>query len=203
MCIKLHIILFLIIFLLLPVNGQRIIDTEKYLDNHQVLEAKVENGDTILVDNIDQIVVFSEYTFNNKRDYRKYRKLVRDVKKVLPYAKLAKEILKEMNKKFVTLETEKEKKQYIKKVEERLKEEFEGELRDLTMKQGFLLMKLIDRETGDTSYELIKEMKGSISAFFWQTIAKLFGSDLKAEYDPDGEDKLIEEIVKRVEAGQL
>ncbi len=191
------------IILFIPVNGQPVIDTGYYFNNHQILEARVEDGDTILVDNIDQIIVFSEYTFDSKRDYRKYRKLVRDIKKVLPYAKLAKEILKEMNKKFVTLEKEKEKKQYIKKVEDRLKEELEDELRNLTMKQGFLLIKLIDRETGDTSYELIKEMKGSISAIFWQTIAKIFGSDLKAEYDPGGEDHLIEEIVKRVEAGQL
>ncbi len=184
-------------------NGQPVIDTGYYFNNQQILEARVENGDTVLVDNIDQIIVFSEYTFDNKRNYRQYRKLVRDVKKVLPYAKLAKEILKEMNKKYTTLETKKEKKQYIKKVEDRLKDEFEDELRNLTMKQGLLLMKLIDRETGDTSYELLKEMKGSISAVFWQTIAKIFGSDLKAEYDPDGEDHLIEEIVKRVEAGQL
>ena len=84
-----------------------------------------------------------------------------------------------------------------------LKAEFEGELKKLTIKQGIILVKLIDRETGATSYDLIKSLRGSFSAFIWQSMARLFGSNLKLEYDPYGEDYMIEEIVQQLESGQI
>ena len=76
-------------------------------------------------------------------------------------------------------------------------------MKKLTVNQGRILLKLIDRETGNTSYELVKELRGTISAVFWQTIARLFGSDLRAQYDPKGEDKLIERVVRMIETGQI
>ena len=85
----------------------------------------------------------------------------------------------------------------------KLQSEFEGELKKLTIKQGIILVKLIDRETGNTSYELVKQLRGSFSAFLWQSLARLFGSNLKLEYDPYGEDKLIEEIVVMIEQGVI
>ncbi|MFK5968672.1 MAG: DUF4294 domain-containing protein, partial [Candidatus Marithrix sp.] len=87
--------------------------------------------------------------------------------------------------------------------EKELKKEFEDELKNLTMTQGKLLIKLVDRETGKTTYELVKQLRGSLSAFFWQSLAKLFGSNLKTEYDAAGEDKLIEDILIRIDNGQI
>ena len=81
--------------------------------------------------------------------------------------------------------------------------EFEEELRSLTITQGRLLIKLIDRETGHTSFELVRELRGSFPAFFWQTIARLFGSNLKTKFDPAGEDELIDQIILLIESGQI
>lgn len=91
----------------------------------------------------------------------------------------------------------------MKQVEQELLVEFEDDLKQLTITQGRILIKLVDRETGSTSYELVKELRGTFSAFFWQTLARLFGSNLKSVYDPYGEDRLIEEIIFLIDRGQL
>ncbi len=111
--------------------------------------------------------------------------------------------MEEMDAHLRQLKTEKEKKAYIDQVEKDLFSEFEDDLRGLTITQGRILIKLVDRETGDTSYNLIRELKGSFPAFFWQSIARIFGSNLKAEYDPMGEDAQIEEIVRLIEMGYI
>ena len=90
---------------------------------------------------------------------------------------------------------------YIKESEKKLFDEFEKPLKHLTITQGRILIKLIDRETGNTSYQLIKTLKGNFSAFLWQGIARLFGSSLKSEYDAEGDDKAIEAIVNAIDAG--
>jgi len=171
--------------------------------NMVVMKAKVVNGDTVPWVEMREIIIFPMPGFKNERQYRKFRRLIRDIKKVYPYAIIAGEILMEMNEEFVHLESEYQKKKFIKKVEDRLRNEFEEELKNMTISQGRLLIKLIDRETGNTTYQLVKEMKGSFSAFFWQTLARLFGSDLKSRYDPLGEDRLIEQIIIQIENGQL
>jgi hypothetical protein len=112
-------------------------------------------------------------------------------------------MLDEMEREFLKLETEKERKKYIKTVEKQLMDEFGNELKKLTSTQGRILLKLIDRETGNTSYVLLKELRGTVSAVFWQAIARLFGSDLKSRYDPSGDDYLIERVVRMIETGQL
>ncbi|MBK6837807.1 MAG: DUF4294 domain-containing protein [Bacteroidetes bacterium] len=88
-------------------------------------------------------------------------------------------------------------------MEEQVRKDFEEQIKKLSINQGNVLIKLIDRETGKTSYELIKKLKGSLNAFFAQGLAKLFGHDLKDEFDPEGEDKTIEMIVKQIENGQI
>ena len=92
---------------------------------------------------------------------------------------------------------------YIKTIEKQLMDEFGKELKKLTITQGRILLKLIDRETGNTSYELLKELRGTVSAVFWQTIARLFGSDLKSQYDPQDDDFLVERVVRLIETGQI
>ena len=99
--------------------------------------------------------------------------------------------------------SEGDQKLYIKLAEIELRAEFEEELKDLTMSQGRVLLKLIDRETGETSYDLVKELRGDFHAFIWQGLAKLFGQDLKSTYDMEGEDRFVEHIVQRIERGEL
>lgn len=172
-------------------------------DSIMFLNSVFVNGKTIPHSSIKEVVVFPELKFKNRYRRRRYRKLIRDLKKVYPYAILAKDKFDKMESEFSKLKTEKEKKKYVKSVEKKLKDEFGDKLKHLTITQGRLLLKLIDREIGSTSYVLLKELRGSFSAVFWQTIAKLFGSDLKQKYDPHGSDYLIERIVLQIENGLI
>jgi hypothetical protein len=137
------------------------------------------------------------------RFQKRYFRLEKKVLKVYPYASAAAKLMEEYDAHLGELETEKERKKYLKEAEKELKAEFEGDIRNMTISEGLILIKLIDRETGDTSYDLIQELKGSFSAFIWQGVARLFGSNLKQEYDPVEEDILIEEIVRRIENGDI
>ena len=165
---------------------------------------RVENGDTVYYVHLREIVVRAPRKFKNAAEERQYWKLVYNVKKTYPYAKLAGKKLHELNEHYLKLPTEKERKAYSKKVEDDLKAEFEGELRKMTISQGRILLRLVDRETGNTTYEILKDFRGSLSAFFWQGVARLVGSNLKTRYDPSqGEDKTIELIIKEIEEGLL
>jgi hypothetical protein len=152
---------------------------------------------------IEEAYIFPQRKFKNERDMRRYRKMIYNVKRVYPYAKMAGKKFREVDAAMAKLKTEKQQKEYIKKVEAEIKEQYEGELKKLTVTQGRILIKLIDRETGHTSYELVKELRGSFQAFLWQSLARLFGSNLKSEFDPKGEDKLMNEIVVMIERGAL
>ena len=165
------------------------------------MKKKVENGDTIYLYQYPQVVIIEKRVFKSKREKAKYTRLVYNVKKVYPYAKLAGEKLRAYNEILKKVKSEPEKKRIMKKAEDELKLQFEGEIRKLSYNQGKILIKLIDRETGATSYEIIKELRGVFTAFFWQQISRLFGSDLKMEYDPFNEDKEIEEIIVLIEQG--
>jgi hypothetical protein len=193
----------LFIFLLLSLSVS-VFCQQADTSNIIYLPAKVVNGDTIIVTNLNEVTIGDQQQrFANKFEERKYWKLVYNLKKVLPYAKMARSKLDEMNAHFLTLKTEKEKRQYVKQVEQQIKDEFEDQLKALTITQGRLLIKLIYRETGNTSYELVKDLRGGMSAMFWQTLARLFGSNLKSKYDPQGEDAVIEEIVVAIECGMI
>ena len=171
--------------------------------NGQVLRTTVlENGDTIPVAVLADAEISAPRVFKSAAEERRYRSLEKKVRKVYPYAKLAGEKLREYEDELSKIESERKKKKFYKKVERELKAEFGDELTKLTVGQGRILIKLIDRETGDTSYELVSELRGSFSAFFWQGLARIFGHNLKSNYDPDGEDRLIEEIVQRIKSEQ-
>jgi len=135
--------------------------------------------------------------------YRKYERLVYNLKKAYPYAIIARMRLDEVNQDLMMITDEKERRKYLRGVEDAVFGEYEDDMRNLTITQGRLLIKLIDRETQNTSYELIKQYRGFLSAAFWQGIARIFGTNLKEEYDPYGEDILIELIIKDIEAGRL
>lgn len=174
------------------------IPTGGYVVYYQII-----NGDTVPLIPLREVVVLPPRTFASAKEEIRYKKLVRNLKKVLPYAKLANTRLYIIQKNLEKIKDPKLQKHYLKLEEEKLKLEFKDDIQNLTFSQGKLLIKLIDRETGKTSYDLIKELRGSFSAFLYQGIAKLFGEDLKDNYDAKGEDKLIEEILIRIENGEL
>lgn len=163
----------------------------------------IQNGDTAFLSVIEEAYIFPNRKFKNNRDLQRYRKLIRNVKRVYPYAKLAGQKFKEVDATMPTLKTQKEQRAYINSVEAEIKDKYEEELKKLTITQGRILIKLIDRETGHTSYEVVKELQGNFKAFVWQTLARLFGSNLKWAFDEKGEDKLINEIVVMIEKGVL
>lgn len=190
------------LFLFITARTQDTIQLHKNIEGY-VLYGIIEDGDTILLSSINEVYIYPVRKFSSRRDLRRYRRLIRNIKKAYPYAKLAKLKLDEIEANLKNLKTDVEKKAYVKQVEKELRYEFEDELKKLTITQGRILIKLIDRETGETSYELVKELRGSFSAFFWQALARLFGSNLKTEFDALGEDRLMNEIVLMIENGQL
>jgi hypothetical protein len=170
-------------------------------DKSGVTRAVIEGADTIPMIELPELTVFDHRDLDYLYLKRKYRRLIRNVKTAYPYSKIAGEKLKELDEQLAAIEDAKEQKEFIRKAEEEIMGQFEKDIRKLTVTQGIILVKLIDRETGRTSYLVIKELKGSITAFFWQGIARIFGNNLKAEYDPGGDDKVIEDIVRGIEAG--
>jgi hypothetical protein len=161
----------------------------------------IEGQDTIPMIELPEVKVYERKDFEYLYLKRRYRRLIRNVKRAYPYAKIAGVSLKELDDRLAGMESEKERKAYINKAEKDIMNQFEKEVKRLTVTQGIILVKLIDRETGRTSYQVIKELKGRITAFFWQGIARIFGNNLKAEYDPENKDRIIEDIVRGIEAG--
>jgi len=141
--------------------------------------------------------------FKNEKEQQKYNKLVRNVKKTLPISREIYGIVLETYEYLQTLPDKKAKDKHIKKVEKGLKEQYTPQMKKLTFSQGKLLIKLIDRQCNQSSYELVKAFMGPFKAGFYQTFASLFGASLKKQYDAAGEDKMIEQIVLLVENGQL
>lgn len=167
------------------------------------LMVQVNGSDTILMAFLRDLWVFPRNTFKNKKQEQYFWRTVRDVKKTLPYAKMVASELNMVNMKLVDIKNEKERKKYLSEYEKALFKKHEADLKKMTINQGRLLMKLIDRECERTSYDLIKNYRGSVSAFFWQGIARVFGSNLKTEYNSQKDDKVLERVIILVEAGQL
>ncbi len=165
------------------------------------VRAEVLNGDTVPVIDLSTVYVYTEYVFKNVKQREQWTRIKRDIKVVYPYAILAAAKLKEYD---VVLDKmpEEHKKAYLRVCEKDLKNEFEDELKDLSINQGRLLMKLIDRETGKTTYDIVKQMRGTFQVVMWQAVARLFGNDMKVSYDPV-EDIMIERAIKQVESGNL
>jgi len=165
--------------------------------------AVVIDGDTMLMRNLPMVLIKEKRTFKSRRQAIRYTRLVRNVKKVYPYSQAAASLLKLYNDQLAQIEDPKERKRLMKQAEKELKAEYGAELRQLTFSQGMILIKLIDRETGHTSYELVKDLRGGFSAFLWQSFSRLFGINLKTRYNSDGEDQRIEDIVLLIEIGEI
>lgn len=150
-----------------------------------------------------QVDILPVYVFNRPADLRKYRRLVDAVKKVYPLAQIAKGKLYEMEQQLLTIRGKKRQRAYIKHCYNQILEEYTPVAKRMTRTQGRVLVKLIDRETEYTAYEVIREFRGGFVASFWQGVGKLFGHDLKSQYNKEDEDRVLEQIVLYYEAGLL
>ena len=163
----------------------------------------LHEGDSIQYMEMNNVYVYPELTFKSKKQAQSYMRLVNNVKKVLPIAKEARQMLIETTEFLDMLPDEKSKNEHIKRVEEDIFRTYKPKMKKLTYSQGKLLIKLIDRECHSSSYDMIKAFMGPIRAGFWQVFAWGFGASLKKEYDPTGTDRLTERVVLMVEAGQI
>ena len=171
--------------------------------NGLLVPACIYQGDTIASLRLPTLYVFKPRVFKNKRKQQEYNRLVRNVKKTLPIAKEVNRAIIETYEFLQTLPDEKAREKHLSMVEKGVKEQYTPTLKKLTFSQGKLLIKLIDRESNSSSYELVKAFLGPFKAGFYQAFAAIFGASLKKEYHPEDEDALIEQIVLQVESGQL
>lgn len=160
------------------------------------------HGDTIPVIELREVVIFSWHNMSRKQE-KQLTRLMRNVKKVYPFAKLAGIKLVEYEEVLANAGSEKERRQIMKQVEKEIEVEYGQDLRDLTISQGKILLKLVDRETGNSSYDLVTDLRGELTAVFYQAFARLFTYNLKIKYDPEGEDREIEWIIQMIERGDI
>ena len=168
-----------------------------------LLPVVVVDNDTMPCATFRSIIIIGQRVGASKRELNKYDKLVRNIIKVYPYARLAAKKLKEYDDLLAKIPDTKEQKRIMKLAEKEIRKDFQKEIEDLTFSQGIILLKLVDRETSKTTYQIVDELRGSLRAFFYQAIAKLFKYDLKEKYDPNGKDKDIEKIVRLIEDSAL
>lgn len=163
----------------------------------------VEEGDTMPIYVLADVRIEAVMTDRVRRKAEQLDKLTRNVVKVYPYARVTAQLLSEYQRDLESLSTEKDRHLYTKLAEAELRAEFEEEIKELTMSQGRILIKLIDRETGHTGYDLVQQLRGSFQAWMWQGLARMFGQDLKGHFDAEGDDALMETVVRRIENGEL
>ncbi len=168
-----------------------------------VVTATIYNGDTIPYVTLAPVVCSTDRVFKNQKQQAAWNRLKYNVKIVYPYAILASAKLKEYDHILSQLPNERERNKYTKHIEKELKDQFGEELKKLTVSQGRILIKLIDRETGHTTYDVVKSMRGSFSAFMWQGVALVFSSNLKDDYDALGDDNAIEQAIRLIENGEF
>lgn len=189
-------------------NGVNPEDMDVDMDNPtfvpMVKIGKVKLGrDSIQYVELNNIWVYPQPEFKNARQRAAYNRLIYNIKRVLPIAKECDRIIIETGEYLELLPNKKAKDQHMKVVEQDIKREYTPRVKKLTYSQGKLLIKLIDRECNNSSYDLIKAFLGPIRAGFYQSFAWIFGASLKKSYDPNGADRITERIVRQVEAGQL
>jgi hypothetical protein len=163
--------------------------------------ATVKDGDTIIYIHVNDIWVYPERKFKNKRQQQNYSRYVAKVKKVYPLAVEARILLDAYEPVYYSLDSDKERKRMMKNLEKQLLDKHKEELKKWSISDGKMLLKLINRETHRTPYSIIQNFRGDFSAVFWQGIARLFKNNLKDGYDPTGDDKMLEEVVRKIESG--
>ena len=163
----------------------------------------IYKGDTIPSITLPDVYIFIPLKFRNDKERKEYYRLVYNVKKTFPISQEINRTIIETYEYLQTLPNEKIRQRHIKRVEKGLKEQYTARMKKLSFAQGKLLIKLVDRQSNQTSYELVKAFMGPFKAGLYQTFAGLFGASLKKQYDPEGDDRMIERIVLQVQNGQL
>jgi len=171
--------------------------------NYFKLREVERDGITLPEMEIKEVYIIGRTSSSRKFPFWRYERLIYNLKRVYPYALLVRARLEKVNAELENIPDEKDRKKFLRDVEKDVFREYEDDIRDMTITQGKLLIKLIDRETQNTSYILIRQYRGSFSAAFWQGIARIFGTNLKEEYDPFGDDALMERILIEIESGRL
>jgi hypothetical protein len=197
-----------IFFILITVKVSGQIDSQKVRNDTipervYLLQTVERNGVSLPEIQIKEVTVAGTKNSSRKSVIRRYDRLIYNLKRVYPYSIIVRAKLEEVNEDLSVIPDEKARRQYIKEFEKDIFKEYEDDVRKLTITQGRLLLKLIDRETQNTSYDLIKQYRGGLSAAFWQGIARIFGTNLKEEYDPYGTDFMIELLLQDIETGRL
>ena len=188
---------FFILILLFIVSGLK----AQKRDSSEITLGIVHGNDTIIHKDIKQVVVFPDRVFKNDRQRRRYTRYILKVKKVYPLAVEAKKLLEKYEPIYLSLDNQHDRRKLMKNLEKELFAQHKEELKHWSISDGRILLKLINRETDRTPYSLIKDFRGDVSAVFWQGMARLFRNDLKAGYDPEDEDKMLEEIVQKARGG--
>ena len=182
---------------------QSVLAQDKQSRGGYLVPVCIYEGDTIPCVQLPTVYIFKPLKFKNDKERMEYYRLVRNVKKVYPIAREINRTILDTYEYLQTLPNEKARQKHIKRVEKGLKDQYTPRMKKLSFAQGKLLIKLVDRQSNQTSFELVKAFMGPFKAGFYQTFAALFGASLKKEYDPNGEDKLTERVVILVENGQI
>jgi hypothetical protein len=170
---------------------------------YNVLRTATYDGQTYPLVELKEITVYGKMPRGVRFNYRRHARLVYNVRRVYPYALLVRNEVGRVNRLLETMPNKRDQNNFLQQYEKDIFKEYEDDMKKLTFSQGKILIKLIERETQNTSFDLIKQYRGKFSATFWQSIARIFGADLKASYDPAGEDYLIEQVITEIEAGRL
>ena len=195
---KYKLLALLLIVVVLTTNRSQLF-AQQNINDTIISSAVIYNGDTIEAKTLPDLALYSRYNQYQLNERAKWTRLRNAIYVTYPYARRAGMVLNDINKHLVTITSKASQKDYIKTREKELKKEFTDPLTNLSIYQGKVLMKLINRETGNNCYEIIKEYKGGLTARFYQTVAFFFNSSLKQPYDKSGEDAEIEKIVQEVE----
>ncbi len=173
------------------------------LQRYRYVKPIIEHGDTMWCYLLPELPVYPPLVFKSARQRREFNKLIYNVKRVLPLAQQVNSMIAETYEVLESLPDQKSKEAHIRDVERCIKEQYTPEMKKLTYSQGKLLIKLVDRECNQNSYEIVKAFFGPTKATFYQVFAWTFRASLKKEYRPEDDDKLIERVVRQIETGQL
>lgn len=192
---------FILVLLFVVGSANEPIYAQRYRQHRGI--RSIRRGVDATGDSILYITILDVNIFHRMRDLREYERMVRAVKKVYPLAMEAARRMENLDEELAMYEKRRDRKAYTRTIEDALKEEISPMLWKMTRYEGKILLKLIDRETHHTVFRIIKDFRSGFTAGFYQMLAQLFGNNLKLEYDPDGEDAMLEQIVKYYKAGLL
>lgn len=193
----------ILVLLLLAIPGESIhAQTKRKVTGTPMLYEVGPQGDTVFLDSLDPVWIFPKGRKMKSNDWRRYYKLVYNFNKVYPYALVGRKMMAQVDSTLAADASKRsERNRYINRVEKELFRLFEKDIRNMTISQGVVLMRLVDRECGLSGFEIIKNYENGFAANFWQLVAKLFSQDLKTKYDPKGKDAQLEELVRIWDSG--